>query len=109
MIPVLKISSINPLSDFVRNTKACVEGVKASHKPQIMTVNGEASVVVQDAASYEKKRLWRGRDHGGMRLMWLCDPWEINRTRWRSRPCRLRIGPIDSWRLLLSRMQLALG
>ena len=51
---VLKTSSIKPLSDFVRNTKAHIEALKASHEPQILTVNGEAAIVVQDAASYEE-------------------------------------------------------
>ena len=51
---MLKTSSIKPLSDFVRNTKAHIEALKASHQPQILTVNGEAAIVVQDAASYEE-------------------------------------------------------
>ena len=50
----LKTSSIKPLSDFVRNSKAFIEALKASHEPQILTVNGEAAIVVQDAASYEE-------------------------------------------------------
>lgn len=47
-------SAIKPLSDFVRHTKAHIEHLKSTQKPQILTVNGEATIVVQDAASYEK-------------------------------------------------------
>jgi len=49
-----KTTSIKPLSDFVRNTKAHIEALKASREPRILTVNGEAAIVVQDAASYEE-------------------------------------------------------
>ena len=47
-------TGVKPLSDFVQNTKAHVEALKASHQPEILTVNGEAVLVVQDAAAYEK-------------------------------------------------------
>lgn len=50
----LKTSSIKPLSDFVRNSKTFIATLKASREPQILTVNGEAVIVVQDAASYEE-------------------------------------------------------
>ena len=51
---MFKTTAIKPLSDFVRNTKAHIEHLKSTHEPQILTVNGEATIVVQDAASYEK-------------------------------------------------------
>ena len=51
---MFKTTAIKPLSDFVRNTKAHTERLKATREPQILTVNGEAALVVQDAASYEK-------------------------------------------------------
>jgi prevent-host-death family protein len=51
---MFKTTSIKPLSDFVRNTKAHIEHLKSTHEPQILTVNGEAAIVVQDAESYEK-------------------------------------------------------
>jgi prevent-host-death family protein len=50
----MKTPAIKPLSDFVRNTKAHIDALRASHEPQILTVNGEAAIVVQDAASYEE-------------------------------------------------------
>lgn len=51
---MFKTTAIKPLSDFVRNTKAHIEHLKSTCEPQILTVNGEASIVVQDVASYEK-------------------------------------------------------
>ena len=51
---MFKTTAIKPLSDFVRNTKAHIEHLKSTREPQILTVNGEASIVVQDVASYEK-------------------------------------------------------
>lgn len=51
---MFQTQAIKPLSDFVRNTKAHIEHLKSTREPQILTVNGEASIVVQDAASYEK-------------------------------------------------------
>jgi prevent-host-death family protein len=51
---MFKAAAIKPLSDFVRNTKSHIEHLKFTHEPQILTVNGEAAIVVQDAASYEK-------------------------------------------------------
>ena len=41
-----KATSIKPLSDFVRNTKSQIEMLKSSSEPE---VNGEATIVVQDA------------------------------------------------------------
>lgn len=51
---MFKTTAIKPLSDFVGNTKAPIEHLKSTREPQILTVNGEASIVVQDVASYEK-------------------------------------------------------
>ena len=45
---------IHPLSDFKRNTPEFIEQLKASGRPAVLTVNGKAQVVVQDAQSYQK-------------------------------------------------------
>ena len=47
-------SDIHSLTDFQRNAKDHIERLQASGRPEILTVNGKAAVVVQDAASYEK-------------------------------------------------------
>lgn len=45
---------INSLSDFKRHTGDYVRRMKSSKKPVVLTVNGKAELVVQDAESYQK-------------------------------------------------------
>ena len=45
---------IHSLTDFKRNSADYVKQLKSSQRPMILTVNGKAEVVVQDAASYQK-------------------------------------------------------
>jgi len=49
----LDLSSIHSLSDFQRNTKSHIRQLKISGKPAILTVNGQAEIVVQSAAAYQ--------------------------------------------------------
>ena len=48
------VKDIYSLTDFNRNTKVHIERVRATGRPHILTVNGKASVVVQDADAYQK-------------------------------------------------------
>lgn len=48
------IRDIHSLSDFQRNTKQYVSSLKNSHKPVVLTVNGEAALVVQNATAYQE-------------------------------------------------------
>ena len=45
---------INSLSNFKRNTSEFIEQLKETGKPIVLTINGKAELVVQDAASYQK-------------------------------------------------------
>ncbi|MCW5962205.1 MAG: type II toxin-antitoxin system Phd/YefM family antitoxin [Pyrinomonadaceae bacterium] len=45
---------INSLSNFKRNTSEFLEQMRASGKPIVLTINGKAEIVVQDAGSYQK-------------------------------------------------------
>jgi len=45
---------IRSLSDFKRNTSELMERMEESGEPMVLTVNGKAKLVVQDAASYQK-------------------------------------------------------
>jgi prevent-host-death family protein len=45
---------IRSMSDFKRNTQEFVEQMEASGRPMVLTVNGKARLVVQDAESYQK-------------------------------------------------------
>jgi prevent-host-death family protein len=45
---------IHSMSDFKRNTSEFLEQIRGSGHPLVLTINGKARVVVQDAASYQK-------------------------------------------------------
>ncbi len=52
---MLNISrDIHSLSSFKRNTLEFIEQMKHTGKPVVLTVNGKAELVVQDAQSYQK-------------------------------------------------------
>ncbi len=51
---MLDVKEIHSLTDFTRNTKAMVGRLKKSKKPLILTVNGKAEVIVQDALAYQQ-------------------------------------------------------
>lgn len=48
------IRDIHSLSSFKRNTLEFIQQMKQTGKPVVLTVNGKAEVVVQDAQSYQK-------------------------------------------------------
>jgi hypothetical protein len=50
---MLDTRDIHSLTDFLRNHKAHLARLKRTRAPQVLTVNGKAEVVVQDAASYQ--------------------------------------------------------
>lgn len=51
---MLDLRQIHSLTDFQRNTKQYVTQLQESTKPVILTINGEAALVIQDANSYQK-------------------------------------------------------
>jgi prevent-host-death family protein len=51
---MIELTDIRSLSDFQRHTKTHLRHVKRSGSPLVLTVNGKAEVVVQDARSYQK-------------------------------------------------------
>ena len=50
---MLDTRQIHPLTDFLRNHKAHVARLKETRTPEVLTVNGRAEVVIQDAESYQ--------------------------------------------------------
>ena len=42
------------LTDFKRNVKQFIERIKATKSPLVLTVNGRAEVVVQDASAFQE-------------------------------------------------------
>jgi len=47
---------IHPLTDFKRNTSDFLSRMKKTRQPVVLTVNGKAEFVVQDARSYQQIR-----------------------------------------------------
>lgn len=45
---------IESLTNFKRQTAECLDRLQKSGEPMVLTVNGRAQVVVQDAAAYQK-------------------------------------------------------
>lgn len=48
------LRNIHPLSDFQRSAKTFLTTLKDTQAPIVLTVNGKAAVVVQDAESYQR-------------------------------------------------------
>ncbi len=51
---MLDITDTKSLTEFNRNSREHVQRLRESGKPELLTVNGEAAVVVQDAAAYQE-------------------------------------------------------
>ena len=54
MLTKIRVQDIASLTDFHRNSTAHCRRLKSSGRPQVLTVNGKAVLVVQDAAAYQK-------------------------------------------------------
>jgi PHD/YefM family antitoxin component YafN of YafNO toxin-antitoxin module len=50
---MINLTNIHSVTDFQRNPKAILARLKETNSPAILTVNGKAELVVQDAASYQ--------------------------------------------------------
>ncbi|MDX2269664.1 MAG: type II toxin-antitoxin system Phd/YefM family antitoxin [Bryobacter sp.] len=48
------LSNIYSLSDFQRNTRDRIAKLKKTGMPAVLTINGQAEVVVQSAEAYQK-------------------------------------------------------
>jgi prevent-host-death family protein len=51
---MLSLSDIHPLSEFQRGAKVFLARLKETKAPMVLTVNGKAAAVVQDAESYQQ-------------------------------------------------------
>ncbi len=51
---MVDITDTHSLTDFNRNTREHVERLKETGRPELLTVNGKAELVVQDASSYQQ-------------------------------------------------------
>lgn len=66
---MIKTSDIYSLTEFQRNAREHVNRLRDTGRPEILTVNGRAGLVVQDAAAYQEllDRLDRAEAIAGIR------------------------------------------
>jgi hypothetical protein len=51
---MIRPEDIGSLTDFARNTKAHLQRLRRTGRPELLTVNGKAEVVVQNATAYQR-------------------------------------------------------
>ncbi|MBW4646508.1 MAG: type II toxin-antitoxin system Phd/YefM family antitoxin [Goleter apudmare HA4340-LM2] len=51
---MINLEHIHSLTDFKRNVKQFLERIKVTKSPLVLTVNGKAEVVVQDAGAFQE-------------------------------------------------------
>jgi prevent-host-death family protein len=51
---MINLKDIESLTAFKRNTTEYVKKIKKSGNPLVLTVNGKAEIIVQDAESYQR-------------------------------------------------------
>jgi PHD/YefM family antitoxin component YafN of YafNO toxin-antitoxin module len=51
---MISVRDICSLTDFQRHTKTHLKRLKTSGRPTVLTVNGKAELVVQDARAFEE-------------------------------------------------------
>jgi prevent-host-death family protein len=51
---MVRPQDIGSLTDFARNTKAHLKRLRRTGRPELLTVNGKAEVVVQSASAYQR-------------------------------------------------------
>jgi len=52
--PTILPQNIHSLTDFLRHHKRHLQQLKRSGRPNVLTLNGKAEVVVQDASAYQE-------------------------------------------------------
>lgn len=51
---MISVTEIHSLTEFQRNTKEFLKRLKETGQPKVLTVNGRAEAVIQDAESYQR-------------------------------------------------------
>lgn len=51
---MVQMNDIHPLTAFLRDHKSHIERLSETGRPEVLTVNGRARVVVQDAEAYQR-------------------------------------------------------
>ena len=50
---MVNLQNIHSLTDFKRNASNYIERIRETKAPMVLTINGEAAVIVQDALSFQ--------------------------------------------------------
>ena len=50
---MVSVQNIHSLTEFKRNANSYIDTIRSTKAPIVLTVNGEAAVVVQDAIEYQ--------------------------------------------------------
>ena len=50
---MIDLNQVHSLTEFQRNTKEHIDRLKASGKPEVLTVNGQAELIVQSTEAYQ--------------------------------------------------------
>jgi PHD/YefM family antitoxin component YafN of YafNO toxin-antitoxin module len=62
---MIALRDIRSLTDFQRNAKSHLRRLKSTGRPEVLTVNGRAELIVQDATAFEDMLdAIRGIQHG---------------------------------------------
>ncbi|MFW6207029.1 MAG: type II toxin-antitoxin system Phd/YefM family antitoxin [Gemmatimonadota bacterium] len=66
---MFRLDDIHSLTEFQRNTREHLERLKETGRPEVLTLHGEAEMVVQDADAYQQllDRLERAEAIAGIR------------------------------------------
>jgi PHD/YefM family antitoxin component YafN of YafNO toxin-antitoxin module len=63
---MIKIEDILSLTEFHRRTREHIARLRATGRPEVLTINGRAELVVQDASAYqhllERLKRYEGAD-----------------------------------------------
>lgn len=51
---MIRLDDIHSLTEFQRNTREHIDRLKKTGRPEVLTINGQAELVVQDARSYQE-------------------------------------------------------
>ena len=51
---MINLKDVHSFSDFQRNTRAYVEHLRETGRPRVLTVHGQAALVVQHVDAYQK-------------------------------------------------------
>ena len=51
---MVDLGHVLPVTEFNRNTKEHIRWLKKTGRPEVLTVNGHAAIVVQSAEAYQK-------------------------------------------------------